>query len=240
VVHTDLWHAVKLIRLRIAAAAATLLLPSLLRAHDVPAGDRGYILETPGVLVGPFMYLGAKHMVTGLDHVLFLLGVIFWLYRARDVALYVTLFAIGHSITLLLGTQFGVSVNEQLIDAIIGASVAWKAAENLGWLRRLFDRQSDARIATLVFGLFHGLGLATRLQSFALEPASRLVNLVAFNIGVEMGQLCALGAMLLCILWWRTRPSFAQQATRLNAAVFLAGLWLAGAQVSGYIQSRLS
>jgi hypothetical protein len=227
-------------RLRAAAATTTVLLPALLRAHDVPAGDRGYILETPGILVGPFIYLGAKHMVTGLDHVLFLLGVIFWLHRARDVALYVTLFAIGHSITLLLGTQFGIEVNEQVIDAVIGASVAWKAAENLGWLRRLFGRQPDARIATLVFGLFHGLGLATRLQSFALEPASRLVNLVAFNVGVELGQLLALGAMLACTLWWRTQAAFAQQATRVNTAVFLAGVWLAGAQVSAYIQSRLA
>ncbi len=217
--------------------ALTLLTPSLLLAHDVPAGDKGYILETPGVLPGPFAYLGAKHMVTGLDHLLFLLGVIFWLHRGRDVALYVTLFAIGHSITLLAGTHLQVGVNEQLIDAIIGVSVAYKAAENLGWLRRWFRKPPDPKVATLVFGLFHGLGLATRLRSFALAPDSVVANLVAFNVGVEVGQLLGLGAMLVLMGWWRARVRFAREARHANVVLLLAGVWLAGGQVAAYLRA---
>jgi hypothetical protein len=122
--------------------------------HGVTAGDQGFIQESAGILLMPFAYLGAKHMVTGHDHLLFLLGVIFFLYRLKDVALYVTLFALGHSATLLLGVLTGISVNAYLIDAIIGLSVIYKALDNLGAFQRWFGAQPNARAATLVFGLF--------------------------------------------------------------------------------------
>jgi hypothetical protein len=220
--------------------AAAVLWPLPLLAHEVPIGDRGYIMETPGVLFGPFVYLGAKHMLTGLDHLLFLLGVIFWLYRAKDVALYVTLFAVGHSLTLIAGTRFNISVNEHVIDGIIGLSVAYKAAENLGWFQRWLGWQPDARAATLLFGLAHGLGLATRLQTFELAPDSLLANLLAFNVGVEFGQLLGLGAMLMLIQWWRTRPGFDTQARRGNLVLLVVGLWLAGVQLARYAQPTTS
>jgi hypothetical protein len=115
------------VRLRFVTALALLLacLPADLLAHGVAAGDKGFIQQSSGILLIPFAYLGAKHMVTGYDHLLFLFGVIFFLYRLKDVALYVTLFAIGHSTTLLLGVLADVRVNAYLIDAVIGLSVPW-------------------------------------------------------------------------------------------------------------------
>jgi hypothetical protein len=104
-------------------------------AHGVADGDKGYIQESSGILFGPFVYLGAKHMVTGYDHLLFLFGVIFYLYRLKDVSLYVTMFAIGHSITLIAGVLLQIQFNAYLTDAIIGLSVVYKALDNLSRFR---------------------------------------------------------------------------------------------------------
>ena len=131
-------------------------------------------------------------MVTGYDHLLFLAGVIFFLYRVKDVALYVTLFAVGHSTTLLLGVLGGWHVDAYLVDAMIGLSVVYKAFENIGGFRRL-GVQPNTRAAVLFFGFFHGLGLATKLQDLALSKDGLITNMVSFNIGVEIGQLLALG-----------------------------------------------
>jgi hypothetical protein len=122
-------------------------------AHGVAEGDKGFIQESSGVMLLPFIYLGAKHMITGYDHLLFLFGVIFFLYRLKDVGLYVTLFAVGHSVTLLLGVLMEISVSAYLIDAIIGFSVVYKALDNLGAFQRWFGYQPNTRMATLVFGL---------------------------------------------------------------------------------------
>src|SRR5687768_17082995 len=153
----------------VAGCLALVLAPRAL-AHGVAEGDKGYIQEIVGIQLVPFVYLGAKHMGTGYDHLLFLLGVIFFLYRLRDVGVYVTLFAIGHTVTLLSGVLTGVRVNAYLIDAIIGLSVVYKAMENLGLFRKWFRVQPSTKAATLVFGLFHGLGLATKILDFEVEP----------------------------------------------------------------------
>ena len=194
VVHTRLMTRLLRPPARVAPLVAVLclLLPRVAFAHGVAAGDKGYLQEVSGVLLVPFAYLGAKHMVTGYDHLLFLLGVIFFLYRLKDVGLYVTLFAVGHSITLLTGVLTGLSVNAYLIDAIIGLSVVYKALDNLRAFDRWFGRSPDPRVATLVFGLFHGLGLATKILDFQMSPEGMVPNLVAFNVGVELGQLLAL------------------------------------------------
>ncbi len=157
-------------------------------AHGVASGDKGYIQEISGVHIIPFVYLGAKHMVTGYDHLLFLFGVVFFLYRLRHIALYVSLFALGHSATLLIGVYFNIGVSAYLIDAIIGLSVVYKALDNLGAYQRWFGVQPDTRAATLIFGLFHGFGLATKIQEFELARDGFLANLVAFNVGVELGN----------------------------------------------------
>lgn len=203
-------------------------------AHGVAEGDKGYIQETSGFLFWPFVYLGAKHMVTGYDHLLFLLGVIFFLYRMKDISIYVTLFAIGHSSTLLLGVLTDISVSSYLVDAIIGLSVVYKALDNLGAFQRWFGFQPSTRAATLIFGLFHGFGLATKLQDFNLSPDGLIGNLVAFNIGVEAGQLLALGGILIVMGFWRKTGSFWRHAYAANVVLMTLGFILTGYQLVGF------
>ncbi len=221
-----------------AASIATLAFFALtgdLMAHAVGAGDRGYIMCGSGVRILPFIYLGAKHMVTGYDHLLFLCGVIFFLYRGRDLATYVTLFALGHSVTLLLGVLMKVTANAHLIDAIIGLSVAYKALDNIGLLKQWFGFQPNAKAATMIFGLFHGLGLATKMLDFELARDGLIENLVAFNVGVEIGQLLALGAILIAMSYWRRTPSFTRNAFAANVVLTAAGVILIVYQLLGYM-----
>src|SRR5829696_870020 len=216
------------------ALAALALLPSDALAHGVAAGDKGYIQSIFGVHLIPFAYLGAKHMVTGYDHLLFLLGVIFFLYRLKDIAVYVSLFALGHSTTMLLGVLTGVSVSSYLIDAIIGLSVVYKALDNLGAFQRWFGVQPNTKAATLIFGLFHGFGLATKILDFEISRDGLIPNLLAFNVGVEIGQLLALAAILIAMSYWRRTGSFARHAYAANVVVMSAGFLLMGYQLAGY------
>jgi len=202
-------------------------------AHGVAEGDKGYIQEISGTHLVPFAYLGAKHMVTGYDHLLFLAGVIFFLYRLKDIALYVSLFAIGHSVTMVYGVYAGVSVNAWLIDAIIGLSVVYKALDNLGAYRRWFGVQPDTRVATLVFGLFHGFGLAAKVQEYEIARDGLLPNLLAFNLGVEIGQLLALGVILIAMGYWRRTAAFLRHAYTANVAMMGAGFTLIGYHLTG-------
>lgn len=204
-------------------------------AHNVAEGDKGYIQESSGVLFLPFIYLGAKHMVTGYDHLLFLFGVIFFLYRMKQVAAYVTLFAIGHSTTLIAGVLLGTHVSPYAIDAIIGLSVVYKALDNLGAYQRWFGVQPNTKAAVLIFGLFHGFGLATKLQDFALPSNGLLVNLLSFNVGVEIGQLLALSAILIVMGYWRRTASFRRHAFAANVVLMTAGFVLTGYQLAGLI-----
>ncbi|WP_373891006.1 HupE/UreJ family protein (plasmid) [Klebsiella variicola subsp. variicola] len=204
-------------------------------AHGVAEGDKGSIQEITGVNIIPFIYLGAKHMVTGYDHLLFLFGVIFFLYKMRDIGLYVSLFAIGHSTTLLIGTFFDISVSAYLIDAIIGLSVVYKALDNLGAFQRWFGVQPNTKLATLIFGFFHGFGLATKIQEFEISPDGLFVNLIAFNIGVEIGQLLALSAILIVMSYWRQTASFFRHAYTANVVMMSAGFLLMSYQLCGYI-----
>jgi hypothetical protein len=206
-------------------------------AHNVAEGDKGYIQESSGVLFFPFVYLGAKHMVTGYDHLLFLFGVIFFLYRMKDVGIYVTLFAIGHSITMLFGVLTGISANAYLIDAIIGLSVVYKALDNLGAFQRWFGCQPNTKVATFVFGLVHGFGLATKIIEFQIAPDGLIPNLIAFNIGVEVGQLLALGAILIVMGFWRRTESFMRHAFAANTLLMTAGFVLVGYQLAGFVAS---
>ena len=203
-------------------------------AHGVAEGDKGYIQEMSGVLFFPFLYLGAKHMVTGYDHLLFLFGVIFFVYRMKHVAIYVTLFAIGHSTTLLFGVLTGITANAYIIDAIIGLSVVYKAMDNLGAFQRWFGFQPNTKVATIIFGFFHGFGLATKILEFEMSENGLIPNLIAFNIGVEIGQLLALSAILIVMGFWRRTPSFMRHAFAANVVLMTAGFLLVGHQLAGY------
>ncbi len=206
-------------------------------AHAVAEGDKGYIQEISGIHLLPFSYLGAKHMVTGYDHLLFLFGVVFFLYQLKHVALYVSLFAIGHSTTMLLGVYFNIGINSYLIDAIIGLSVVYKALDNLGAYQRWFGFQPNTKAATLIFGLFHGFGLSSKILDYEISPDGLLPNLLAFNVGVEIGQLLALAAILIVMGYWRRTYSFLRHAYTVNVLIMTAGFTLIGYQLTGYVAS---
>ncbi|WP_229408960.1 HupE/UreJ family protein [Janthinobacterium sp. J1-1] len=214
-----------------------MLLSASAFAHGVSESDKSFLQGSTGVQFLPFMYLGAKHMVTGYDHLLFLCGVIFFLYRMKDIGLYVTLFAVGHSTTLLMGVLNGWHINAYFVDAIIGLSIVYRAFDNLGGFQTVFGVQPNKKAAVLIFGFFHGLGLATKLQDFALSPDGLIPNMVAFNIGVEIGQLLALSLILIGMRYWRSTVSFARHASLSNFVLMTAGFMLAGFQFTGFLRT---
>jgi len=211
---------------------------SVVSAHGVDDATRRFLLTNEGAAIVPFLYIGAKHMVTGYDHLLFLVGVIFFLYRSKDVLTYVSFFTIGHSLTLLFGVLAEVNINAYLIDAIIGLSVVYKGFDNYGGFKRLLGFEPNTKAAVLIFGLFHGFGLATKLQEFDLPQEGLLVNLVSFNVGVELGQFVALGIVLIAISYWRRHSSYLRLARVTNVLLMSAGFLLVGFQVAGYLVSK--
>jgi hypothetical protein len=204
-------------------------------AHPMEGSNAGFVQSVDGPAPGPFLYLGAKHMVTGYDHLLFLVGVIFFLYRLKDVVLYVSLFTLGHSLTLLFGVLSGWSVNAYVIDTIIGLSVVYKGFENINGFERVFNIKPNTKIAVLVFGLFHGLGLATKLQEFMVSENGLVANILSFNVGVEIGQILALTGVVALLGYWRTRPSFLAHSFATNTALMVGGFLLAGIQMVGFV-----
>jgi hypothetical protein len=205
-------------------------------AHDISEADRAAVARIEGPAPFAFLYLGAKHMVTGYDHILFLIGVIFFLYRLRDVFIYVSMFTIGHSLTLLGGVLMNTGANAYIVDAIIGFSVVYKAFENLGGFRKL-GIAINTKLAVLGFGLFHGLGLATKVRDLGLSENGLLVNLISFNVGVEVGQVVVLAVVVTLFNLWRTTRSFAPGAFYANLALMAGGFALIGYQLTGYFTS---
>lgn len=223
-------------------AAVALLLAFIMSsgsalAHAVAEGDKGYIQEITGPNIIAFIYLGAKHMVTGYDHILFLLGVVFFLYKIKEVIIYVSLFAAGHSLTMLLGVYLNIGINAYIIDAIIALSIVYKALDNIGAFQVWFGFQPDTKAATLLFGLCHGFGLASKIQDYEISPDGLLTNLIAFNIGVEIGQVLALAAILILMGFWRLTPGFIRHAYAANIVMMFAGFLLFGYQIVGYLVS---
>jgi hypothetical protein len=230
-------------RFKLAAALAAIavlafVFPDVAFAHNVSKRDAVFVVSNQGQAIGPFLYLGAKHMVTGYDHILFLVGVIFFLYRLKDVVAYVSLFTIGHSITLLGGVLGGIRADSYIVDAIIGFSVVYKAFDNMNGFKRLFGAQPNTKLAVLIFGLFHGFGLATKLQEFSLAQNGLVTNIVSFNVGVEIGQILALTAVFIGLSYWRTRAGFLRHAFATNTLLMMGGFILVGYQLTGYMVNR--
>lgn len=206
-------------------------------AHGVDSNTEHFLTTSQGSAIGPFLYIGAKHMVTGYDHLLFLIGVIFFLFRGRDILIYVSLFTLGHSITLLYGVLNQINVNVYLIDAVIAFSIIYKGFDNLGGFKHLFGFQPNTKIAVVIFGLFHGFGLATKLQDFSLPQENLLTNMLAFNVGVEIGQCVALLFILTLLGFWRRHRSYFTFSTTSNTLLMSGGFVLLGYQLTGYFTS---
>ena len=221
---------------RSSICALLLALPLALAAHGVSADDQE-ILNGGGLLA--YIWVGAKHMVTGYDHLLFLAGVIFYLKGFRDILKFITVFTIGHSITLTGATYLGIRADEHLIDAVIALSVFYKGFENLGGFERYFKTKSpNLLIMVFLFGLIHGFGLSTRLQSFDLGEGSFLAKILCFNLGVELGQIAALVPIVFLITRWqkyRTYPAFYRA---VNTYLVLAGIGLFIWQMYGYLHGH--
>jgi hypothetical protein len=218
------------------AGALLLLCAGPVYAHGVAQDDAAFFLTNVGPAIGPYVYLGAKHMFTGYDHILFLVGVLFFLYRLRDVVGYVSLFTLGHSVTLLAGVLGGIHANAYLVDAIIGLSVVYKAFDNMDGFRRFFGIQPNTRAAVLVFGLFHGFGLATTLQEHAISQEGLVTNMISFNVGVEIGQVVALTFVLIALNAWRGTDGFLRHAFVTNALLMAGGFALTGYQIVGAVR----
>jgi HupE / UreJ protein len=210
------------------------LAPWLALAHGISDEDRQRMLDG-GYL--QYVGLGASHMLTGYDHLLFLFGVVFFLTTFRDVAKFVTVFTVGHCITLILATYFKITWNYYLVDAIIAISVIYKGFDNNGGFQRVFDTKSPNLLgAVFVFGLLHGFGLSTRLQQLPLgdDPMAMLGRILSFNVGVELGQIAALMVMVAVLAAWRARPSFARFSHAANLGLVYAGIYLLFTQLHGY------
>lgn len=211
-----------------------LLLPAAAFAHNVSKRDASFVESNQGAAIVPFLYLGAKHMVTGYDHLAFLVGVIFFLYRLKDIVQYVSLFTLGHSLTLMAGVFGGIHANPYVIDAIIGFSVVYKAFDNMDGFKRYLGFEPNTKAAVLIFGLFHGFGLATKLQELDLSKNGLIPNIISFNVGVEIGQVLALTAVLIVLSYWRTKSGFLSHAFATNTALMAVGFVLVGYQIAGY------
>lgn len=203
-------------------------------AHGVDEGTKLFLTDNQGVALIPFLYIGAKHMVTGYDHLLFLVGVLFFLYHSKDILIYVSFFTLGHSVTLLLGVWSEIQVNAYLIDAIIGLSIVYKGFDNLGGFERLLGFQPNTKAAVLIFGLFHGFGLATKLQEFEFGEEGLIQNLIAFNVGVELGQIFALTFVLLLLSFWRRHATYLKFSAVSNTLLMSGGIILTMFQLTGY------
>lgn len=215
---------------------ALVFYPILLLAHGVSASDQE-TLNNGGLLA--YILVGAKHMLTGYDHLLFLTGVIFYLKGFKDILRFITIFTVGHSITLISATYLGIKADEHLIDAVIALSVLYKGFENLGGFKKFFNSTSpNLLLMVFIFGLIHGFGLSTRLQSFEMGAGQFLAKIVCFNIGVELGQVLALIPIVFIISRWQSRKGYQSFYNITNWFLVLAGIGLFIFQMYGYFSGH--
>ncbi len=208
------------------------LLSQLAWAHGMSEADKLAIIEGGNLR---YMWLGATHMLSGYDHLAFVFGIIFFLTRFRDIVKYVTAFTLGHSVTLIFATFNGIQLNYFLIDAVIGLSVAYIAFANIDGFRKYLNINPPNMILMIIgLGLIHGFGLSTRLQELPLSEDDLLLNIISFNIGIELGQISALALMLLLITAWRKSRAFQTFSLVANYGLILTGAYLFLMQMHGY------
>ena len=229
-------YSMKQTQLKLLPFLLLLLCPFLLLAHGVSQSDQD-ILSNGGLLA--YIFVGAKHMITGYDHLLFLTGVIFYLSGFKDIVRFITVFTIGHSITLISATYLGIKADEHLIDAVIALSVLYKGFENLEGFKHWFNVKSpNLLFMVFLFGLIHGFGLSTRLQSFDLGPGQFLLKIISFNVGVEIGQILALIPIVFIISKWKPWKSYQVFYKSVNWFLVVAGVALFIFQIYGYLNGH--
>ena len=217
--------------LKLFVLALLLLMAHSVFAHGMSEEEKNAIISGGNL---QYMWLGASHMLTGYDHLLFVFGFVFFLTTFKDVVKYVTAFTLGHSITLVSATLMGISVNYYLIDAVIALSVCYIGFENIGGFRKFFETSPNLLWAIFLFGFTHGFGLSTRLQELPLGEDGILLKVLSFNLGIELGQISALCIMLVLLSRWRRTKSFLQISSVSNHAIIAAGLFLFLMQMHGY------
>ena len=222
----------------LAIMAALFLATLTASAHGVSDADRQGILEG-----GNFEYLklGATHMLTGYDHLLFLFGVMFFLTRFGDIVKFITAFTLGHCVTLIFATLLHIKANYYLVDAVIALTVCYKAFDNLDGFRKYIGVASPNLLgAVTFFGLIHGFGLSTRLQQLPLGQEGLVLRILSFNLGVEVGQIVALSGMWIILAGWRKTASFMKFSKVANAALMFAGVLLLLMQLHGYQHTQFT
>lgn len=236
--HTKI-NALKIYVLVLFVLFGTLTTPISVFAHNVSDADAALIASDVSFTqkLFDFFVLGAKHMVTGYDHLLFILGIVFLLTKFKDIVKFVSYFTLGHSITLIVATLFGIEFNYFLIDAVIGLSVAYKGYDNLYGIKKLIPPAPDTKTIIFLFGLVHGFGLSTRLQALPLPDRNLLTYILSFNIGVEAGQLLGLAVFLFILNRFRHTSNFQTFKLLANKGLMLAGIFLFAMHLTSAVRS---
>jgi hypothetical protein len=215
-----------------------LLYSESILAHGISAEAKQAMIEG-GYL--KYIWLGAEHMITGYDHLLFLFGVIFFLTTFKDIIKFISVFTLGHSITLIFATFLGITANYWLVDAVIAISVCYKGFDNNKGFENYFGMKKAPNLLMMVFifGLIHGFGLSTRLQQLPLgeKGSEMLFRILSFNVGVEFGQIAALALMLLLLSGIRHSEIFKRFSKVANDGLMLAGFMLLLMQLHGYLHT---
>ena len=221
---------------KITSVLIALLGTSTVYAHGISAADKQLMLEG-GYM--QYIWLGASHMLTGYGHLLFLFGVMFFLTKFKDVVKFITAFTIGHCITLIFATFMGITANYFLVDAVIALTVIYKGFDNIDGFKKYLGTESpNLGALVFIFGLIHGFGLSTRLQQLPLGEDGLLLRIISFNVGVEVGQIMALSAMLLVLARWRKMESFIRLSVAANVALMIVGAMLFLMQMHGAMHDK--
>ncbi len=217
-----------------AGAGGLLLAANPAWAHGMSEADQQAMLGG-GYL--QYLWLGATHMLTGYDHLLFVFGIVFFLTTFKDVVKYITAFTVGHSITLISATLLQITANYYLIDAVIALSVCYIGFENTGGFRKYFEKTPNLLLAVFLFGFIHGFGLSTRLQQLPLGDDGLIWRILSFNLGIELGQVSALCIMVALLFKFRRTQKFLQFSHVSNNGLILAGVLLFMMQMHGYLHT---
>lgn len=204
-----------------------------------PERPRHVLLPSIWVVFVDFLQLGAQHILSGADHLLFLWVVIAVGWRVPQLILALTCFTLGHAITLAACLLGGVSVSPALVEPAIAATIIGMAGLDLLGVQRNQSMAVRTRFALVfVCALIHGLGFADVLKSVGLDSRHQLVSLAGFNLGIECAQVAVAGCATTLLGATRRLPRFLRRKTFSKfapiAAIGIGGLWLVQRLVTAF------